>query len=156
MKHIEILSLSVMQEVLPDRIDRIKKVGCIIALLLALSFLVACSNDGAIEVNKDSELQASPTVEKTEEGVKMEDNSKELLMMALSCGENDADRVLDSLKNTKMVFPLNEVERIEENTNNLRIIDGSSVEYSVIVNKQFYVDMIKDIQADKIIFAVYE
>ena len=133
------------------------KAWYLIAMTLVSGLLMACGDGKSVDVNNEkSTVQSASVEEKTEGSEMMEDSSRELVKQALSCGDREANRVMEGLTDAKLGFPLSKVERMEDSKNDLRIIDSESVEYSVMVNKQFYVDEIKNVQTGEIIFEVYE
>ena len=102
----------------------------------------------------ETPVTVAPKVELSEE--EYDEYSKELIKDALSCDDKGAELILIELKMNGLSFPLSKAERVEEDSNDLSIVDKDSVEYYVMVNKVYDVDMIKDVKTDKIIYAVYE
>ena len=91
-----------------------------------------------------------------EEDEEMDEYSKELIKDALSCDDKMAEKIMRAFIRENLGLPLIKAERAEEGYNHLRIFDSNNVEYYVMVRKSGLVDMIKDVQADRIIFAVEE
>lgn len=147
--------------------DRANKAVWMLVLFISAVTLVACVGENPTETDTETVVPATTaTVEKKEEGesridipegsVDMDDKSKELIKDALSCDDKGAELILIELNMNGLSFPLSKAERVEEDSNDLIILDNDSVEYYVMVNKKYDVDMIKDVKADKIIYAVYE
>ena len=133
-----------------------------IIAMMVIGTLCACTNNapknepietvGTLAV--ETPVTVAPKVELSEE--EYDEYSKELIKDALSCDDKGAELILIELKMNGLSFPLSKAERVEEDSNDLSIVDKDSVEYYVMVNKVYDVDMIKDVKTDKIIYAVYE
>ena len=133
-----------------------------ILAMMVIGTLCACTNNaprnepietvGTLAV--ETPVTVAPKVELSEE--EYDEYSKELIKDALSCDDKGAELILIELKMNGLSFPLSKAERVEEDSNDLSIVDKDSVEYYVMVNKVYDVDMIKDVKTDKIIYAVYE
>lgn len=133
-----------------------------IMAMMVIGTLCACTNNapknepietvGTLAV--ETPVTVAPKVELSEE--EYDEYSKELIKDALSCDDKGAELILIELKMNGLSFPLSKAERVEEDSNDLSIVDKDSVEYYVMVNKLYDVDMIKDVKTDKIIYAVYE
>ncbi len=133
-----------------------------IMAMMVIGTLCACTNNapknepietvGTLAV--ETPVTVAPKVELSEE--EYDEYSKELIKDALSCDDKGAELILIELKMNGLSFPLSKAERVEEDSNDLSIVDKDSVEYYVMVNKVYDVDMIKDVKTDKIIYAVYE
>lgn len=130
--------------------------------MMVIGTLCACTNNapknepietvGTLAV--ETPVTVAPKVELSEE--EYDEYSKELIKDALSCDDKGAELILIELKMNGLSFPLSKAERVEEDSNDLSIVDKDSIEYYVMVNKVYDVDMIKDVKTDKIIYAVYE
>lgn len=133
-----------------------------IMAMMVIGTLCACTNNapknepietvGTLAV--ETPVTVAPKVELSEE--EYDEYSKELIKDALSCDDKGAELILIELKMNGLSFPLSKAERVEEDSNDLSIVDKDSIEYYVMVNKVYDVDMIKDVKTDKIIYAVYE
>jgi len=133
-----------------------------IMAMMVIGTLCACTNNapknepietvGTLAV--ETPVTVAPKVELSEE--EYDEYSKELIKDALSCDDKGAELILIELKMNGLSFPLSKAERVEDDSNDLSIVDKDSVEYYVMVNKVYDVDMIKDVKTDKIIYAVYE
>ena len=133
-----------------------------IMAMMVIGTLCACTNNapknepietvGTLAV--ETPVTVAPKVELSEE--EYDEYSRELIKDALSCDDKGAELILIELKMNGLSFPLSKAERVEEDSNDLSIVDKDSVEYYVMVNKVYDVDMIKDVKTDKIIYAVYE
>ena len=129
-----------------------------IMAMMVIGTLCACTNNAPknepIETVGTLAVETPVTVAPKEE--EYDEYSKELIKDALSCDDKGAELILIELKMNGLSFPLSKAERVEEDSNDLSIVDKDSVEYYVMVNKVYDVDMIKDVKTDKIIYAVYE
>ena len=133
-----------------------------IMAMMVIGTLCACTNNapknepietvGTLAV--ETPVTVAPKVELSEE--EYDEYSKELIKDALLCDDKGAELILIELKMNGLSFPLSKAERVEDDSNDLSIVDKDSVEYYVMVNKVYDVDMIKDVKTDKIIYAVYE
>ena len=173
-KHILISWLKRMRD--GSRNRNIKQ-SIILSLLLMSVMLISCGSvnntktddrrgeyapvatDGIIEDVEDTgdiPNEDGDSDDLAEEDEEMDEYSKELIKDALSCDDKMAEKIMRAFIRENLGLPLIKAERAGEGYNHLRIFDSNNVEYYVMVRKSGLVDMIKDVQADRIIFAVEE
>lgn len=86
--------------------------------------------------------------------IQKDKNDIEIIKQTLNCSEIQAEKVASYLHDAGIVLPLDKAEASNE-TNKL-YIESSGKKFEVMFTKKFSVSSIKDIQADKYIFSVYQ
>ena len=177
LKDIKHILISWLKRMRDGSRNRNIKQSIILSLLLMSVMLISCGSvnntktddrrgeyapvetDGIIEDVEDTgdiPNEDGDSDDLAEEDEEMDEYSKELIKDALSCDDKMAEKIMRAFIRENLGLPLIKAERAEEGYNHLRIFDSNNVEYYVMVRKSGLVDMIKDVQADRIIFAVEE
>lgn len=107
--------------------------------------------------------------EETVSGSEYDEYSKELLMNALSCDEEDAETILrnigyvNNLGVGNIKLPLTSVEKVEKDSeywqsyseeNDIVIEDADSVKYYLLLTGRYSVDMAMKLETEEIVYAI--
>ncbi len=137
-----------------------KKMGAAFILLGALVVFLGVIDPDLVKtiakIEERERVEAAAAAAQSKKNRADEDEySLAMIMNMLLCEEEDAQKILNGLHKADMAFPLTVAVKDPE-SNNLYIYDSNYAEYYVTLGKDYSVYLIKDVQENRIIYALNE
>ena len=143
-----------------------KKMGAAFILLGALVVFLGVIDPDLVKtiakIEERERVEAAAAAAQSKKNRADEDEySLAMIMNMLLCEEEDAQKILNGLhkakddENVNMAFPLTVAVKDPE-SNNLYIYDSNYAEYYVTLGKDYSVYLIRDVQENRIVYALNE